>query len=271
MQLFGEYTGKVGRSLAVLFAILSIFLVIKGVQALKEYKFVGSGLGATNTVSVSGKGEAFAVPDIALITFTTTKDAQTMEAAQKTVTDTTKKALDYLKSQGIAEKDIKTENYNAYPRYEWQKSTIMCVAYPCPQPEGKNVLVGYSATQTISVKVRDTEKAGTLVTGLGGLGVINVDGPNFTVDDEDQVQAEARAKAIADAKEKAEQLSKQLGVKLVRIVSFSDNGNAPYPMYMSAKVDSAIMGYGGAAPEAASLPKGENKYTSNVTITYEIR
>lgn len=271
MQPFGEYTTKVSRSLAVLFAILSIFIVVKGVQAIKEYKFIGSGTTATNTISVSGEGEAFAVPDIAQVTFTVSKDAETMEGAQKTVTDITKKAIAYLKDQGIAEKDIRTENYNAYPRYEWQKSTIMCMAYPCPQPEGKNVLIGYSATQTISVKVRDTEKAGTLVTGIGALGVSDITGPNFMVDDDGAVQSEARAKAIDAAKEKAEQLARQLGVKLVRIVSFSENGNNPYyPMYakdMAYGMGSAIS----ATPEAAPLPTGENKYTSNVSITYEIR
>ncbi len=137
----------------------------------------------------------------------------------------------------------------------------------CP-PNGSNVLVGYSVSETISVKVRKTDQAGAIVTGLGALGVTDISGPNFTIDNDDAIKAEARSKAITNAKEKAAELSKELGVKLVRIVNFSENGNNPYPMYSKAM---DMMAIGGAAPEAAPLPTGENKYTSNVTITYEIR
>lgn len=272
MQPFGEHTKKVAQSIAFVCTILAIFLIVKGVQSLKEIKFIGSGTTATNIISVSGEGEVFAVPDIAAVSFTTSKDAATMEAAQKSITTTANKAIDYLKAQGIAEKDIKTENYNAYPRYEWQKGgTIMCITTPCPQPEGKNVLVGYSATQTISIKIRKTDQAGTIVTGLGALGVTDITGPNFTIDNDDAIKSEARAKAITSAKTKADELAKQLGVKLVRIVNFSENGNQPY--YDYGMYDKAVsnMSMGAAAPEAAPLPTGENKYTSNVTITYEIR
>jgi uncharacterized protein YggE len=272
-SFFGEYTPKVAKALAILIGILSIFILIKGVQALKEYKFIGSGTTATNTIVVSGEGEAFAVPDIAEVRFTASKDAKTMQEAQKSVTDTANKALAYLKEQGIEEKDIKTQNYNAYPKYEWQTRAMMpCLAGQyCPPSDGKNVLVGYTVTETISVKIRDTEKAGTIVTGLGALGVTDISGPDFTVDDDEVIKAEARGEAIANAKDKAEALAKELGVKLVRIVNFSENGNNPYPMYSMTSKDMAY-GMGGAAvPEAAPLPMGENKYTSNVTITYEIR
>lgn len=271
MQPFGEHTKKVVQSIGFICTILSIFLIVKSVQSIKEFKFIGSGTTATNTIVVSGEGEAFAVPDIAEVRFTASKDAKTMEEAQKSITGVANKALEYLKAQGIAEKDIKTENYNAYPRYEWQKGgTIMCITTPCIQPEGKNVLVGYSATQTISIKIRNTDKAGTIVTGLGALGVTDISGPNFTIDDDEIIKGEARGEAIANAKAKAEALAKDLGVKLVRIVNFSENGNNPYPMYSMTSKDMAY-GMGGAAPEAAPLPMGENKYTSNVTITYEIR
>ncbi len=271
MQPFGDYTPRIARALAFVLVVLGIFLVFKAVGAMKEVRFIGSGTTATNTISVSGEGEAFAVPDIAEISFTASKDAKTMEEAQKTVTDITKKAMDYLKAQGIADKDIKTSDYNGYPRYEWQEKAVACLAGQyCPPTNGKNVLVGYSVSETITVKVRKTDQAGTIVTGLGALGVSNITGPNFTVDNDDAIKAEARAKAIDDAKGKAQELAKQLGVKLVRIVNFSENGNTPYPMYSKA-MDMAYGVGGAAAPEAAPLPTGENKYSSNVSITYEIR
>ena len=97
-------------------------------------------------------------------------------------------------------------------------------------------------------------------------------GLSFTIDDEDELRAEARADAIEDAEGKADELAAQLGVTLVRIVGFSEDGNGYYPApylkreVMTMAADSAV---GGAvAPE---LPMGENKIQSNVTITYEIR
>ncbi len=77
--------------------------------------------------------------------------------------------------------------------------------------------------------------------------------------------------AIDDAKEKAESLSKDLGVKLVRIISFYENSNDggyPYPMYAESKAIGGDMAVTNVAP---SLSTGENKIMSNVTITYEIK
>ena len=234
---------------------------------LKEYQFIGSGVTPTNTIQVSGEGIAFAVPDVADISFTISNDAKTLNAAQQATTDVATKALAYLKGQGIADADIKTTDYSANPKYEWQADSTICVAgVPCP-PNGKNVAVGFTVSESIDVKVRKTDQAGAIVTGLGATGVTDISGPNFTVDDDNAIKAEARGKAIDDAKAKANALAQQLGVKLVRIVSFNENGSNPMPMYMKADV----MSVGAAAPQAAPLPTGQNKYTSDVTITYEIQ
>lgn len=267
---FGEYTNTVARAIIGFLVVISIFFAVKGLSALKQYQFIGSGTTATNTVSVSGEGEAFAVPDIAEVSFTFSKDAKTMELAQKPVNEGTKAAIEYLKKQGIDEKDIKTQDYNAYPKYENQAVPMIACApgYSCPPQNSNPVAVGYTVTETIIVKIRKTETAGAIVSGLGGLGATNISGPNFTVDNDDATKSEARSKAIDNAKEKANELAKELGVKIVRIVSFSENGSNPYPMY--AKAMDVSVG-GAAAPEAANLPTGQNKYTSNVTITYEIR
>ena len=81
------------------------------------------------------------------------------------------------------------------------------------------------------------------------------------------MNAQARAQAINDAKSKAEVLAKQLGVSLVRITGFSeDNGGTVYPMAMAMKSDA--VGASAAAPEIAP---GQNQYTSNVTVTYQIQ
>jgi uncharacterized protein YggE len=267
--MFGEYTAKVAKALVALLIVLAVFVGLKSLAAIKQFRFIGSGTTATNTVSVSGEGEAFAIPDIAEVTATIRKEAKTAKDAQAQIAKIEKAALEYLKGSGIAEKDIKTTSYNSYPKYEWQEGTVTCLAIGCPPSRpGKNVLTGYEITETITIKVRDTEKVGDIIDGLTKAGVNEVQGPNYTIDDETKVQADARDKAITDAKVKAEALAKSLGVKLVRIVNFSEGGGG-YPTPMYAKAEMAFdNSAGSAAPE---LPKGENKYVSNVTITYEIR
>ena len=262
---------RIERMVYVFLIILCIFFAIKGLTLLKEMQFIGSGTTATNTIQVAGTGEISAVPDIAEISFTVSQDSKTMADAQKTITDSATKALSYLKTQGIADADIKTEDYSVSPKYEWQTQSMRpCVEGSICPPDGQNVLVGYSASESITVKVRNIDNAGAIITGLGGTGVTDISGPNFTIDNDDALKTEVRAKAITDAKTKATELAKELGVSLIRIVNFSDNGGGGYPMPMYAKsmmADSA----GAVAPTAAPLPTGENKYTSNVTITYEIR
>ena len=127
-------------------------------------------------------------------------------------------------------------------------------------------------SQTVQVKVRDTDDAGNVLTALGDAGVTNVFGPSFAIDDPEALKEEARNQAIAEARAKAKTLAGELDVRLVRVVSFWENTNDyypyPYGVAEARAVDSAV-GFGGAvAPE---LPVGENEVTSRVSITYEIR
>ena len=94
-------------------------------------------------------------------------------------------------------------------------------------------------------------------------------GLSFTIDEEDELQAEARAQAIDDAEEKAGVLAQQLGVRLVRIVGFNEDGGG-YQPYMKREVAMMAMSDSGGAG-APELSVGENKISSRVTITYEIQ
>jgi uncharacterized protein YggE len=255
----------VRNALVAFLVIGSIFLIAKTVAAAHGWKQTSGGTENQPHIVVNGKGEVEKKPDIATFSFTVQEDGTTVKDAQDKATVKTNKALDYLKSVGIAEKDIKTLGYNTNPKYEYQ--TIVCIRYPCPQ--GKQTIVGYEASQTVEVKVRDTEKAGTILAAIGGYNVQNISSLTFTFDNEDLVVAEARQKAINDAKEKATALAKQLGVRIVRITDFQESGS--YPQMYYAKDMAATSGAANQSAPAPELPTGENKITSNVTITFEIR
>lgn len=259
---------KLYRALTV-FALFSIIFVgAKIVTEVKGYRFIGGGVAATNTISVSGEGEVMAVPDIAAISFTVREGAKKVSDAQDKVSVKVKAALTSVRTQGVADKDIKTQNYSSYPKYEWQEGTVSCAGLNCPPYRpGKQVIVGYEVSQSITVTVRNLEIVNALTDSLASAGVTEMQGPSFAIDKEDSLKAEARKQAIDKARAKAEVLARDLGVTLVRVVSFSEGQNYPvmYAMKSTAMVESVS-----TAP-APELPQGEQKITSSVTVTYEIR
>lgn len=251
---------------ATALGVLALFLLVGTIGELKGLRFIGSGVAASNTISVSGDGEVFAVPDTATFSVTVQEEAKEVEDAQDVATKKGNDIIAYLKKEGIDEKDIQTTDYNVYPQYDYSQG--VCSGGYCPP--GKQTLRGFQVSQTLTIKVRDTKKAGNLLSGVGSLGASSVSGLSFTIDDQDALEAEARDKAIQKAQEKAEVLADSLGVRIVRVVGFSEGGGGG-PIYYAKAMSMEADGRGGAAAPSPEIPVGQNKITSNVTVTYEIR
>lgn len=217
------------------------------------------------TITVTGEGEFFAVPDTATFSFSVEKDGITQKDAKDAGAAIINTIIESLKKDyNMADKDLKTTNLSVNPKYEYDQP---CYGYNCPARNPK--VIGYTFSQSVTVKINNLDTAGEVAGKLAEWGATNVYGPEFTLADEDEANAKARQDAIVDAKVKAMKLSKQLGVRLGDIQSFSEsNGGGMYPLaYGSmAKVEMAM-----DASVTPELPAGENKYVSNVTITYEIR
>lgn len=266
-QFFGEEAGKrISKWTAVSLVLFSAFLLVKVVGELKKIPNIGKEVYPQSTIMVNGSGEAYAIPDIATFNFTVTELGNTVSDAQEKLDQKINSSLSAVREAGVEDRDIKTTNYNVYPKYEWEQ--IYCITTPCPA--GKNVLKGYEVSQTVSVKVRDTEKAADLVTKVGAANVSNISGLEFTVDDREKYVAEAREQAIKEAKEKAKVLAKQLGVRLGDIIYYNDSSDYPMPYYAEG-MGGDMMKVSAVAPARAELPKGESKIVANISITYEIK
>ena len=254
-------------SIALVFAMFALL-------GLGVFAFAQSGhndSSAAGSITVSGTGEVFAAPDVANFSGTISVDAKTMSDAEKSAATQEQSVISKLSDAGISKDDIKTSSYNAYPKYENRPvatPAIACISGNCPSyPVTNSVIVGYTVSETLSIKVRDLDKAGDVAKLLTDANISSVDGPNFAIDNPEAVQNQARDKAIADAKEQAEILAKQLGVHLKQIVDFQvSNGGAVAPMAYSMKADAA-----GASAPAPALPAGQTDVTSNVSITYTIK
>lgn len=252
----------VGKALylgVILMCLLAVFVATKIVTEVVAWT-EGDGAYPSNVIIVSGEGEAVAVPDVAEFSFSVNEKGASVEVAQTAATNKMNAAIDFLKNNGIEEKDIKTTGYNAYPQYEYTTCTgMVCV--------NEQKLIGYEVSQTLTVTVRDTAKAGELLSGVGKAGITNISGLTFKVDDPEKFKQEARLMAIEKAKAQAEVLAKGLGVKLKGVVSFSED-SSPMSYYGRDGVAEMSMVKSAAAPQ---LPAGEEKITSKVYVTYEIR
>jgi uncharacterized protein YggE len=222
---------------------------------------------APATISVSGEGEVLAVPDIGQFSFSVNATADDATVAQEESGTKINTIVAYLTEQGIEDKDIKTQNYNLYPQYRYEER--ICPAGNSYCPPGERVADGFEVSQTVSVKIRQTDTAGAVIAGVGERGATNISGLSFTVDDTDALKADARAEAIKDAQDKAAVLAQQLGVQIVRMVNYSQEGGNYQPYYKERTMNYAMDEAG--AFEGAEMPVGEESTTVQVNITYEVK
>ena len=243
-------------------AILALFLLAETITIAKN--FGRSSMPATDTITVQGSGQATLAPDVARISFTVQNTAATVVGAQTATTEQANAALEYVKEQGVAEKDIRTISYNISPQYSYPNPCLpgsSCPAYGSPK------ITGYQVSETIQVTMRDLATVGTMLGGLGKLEVQNVNGPDFALDDPTAGYDAARADAIANAKAQAKLLAKQLNVHLGKIVNFSESsGGYLYTIAYGMGGDGVL-----SKAETPNIPAGENTYNASVSVTYEIR
>ena len=219
--------------------------------------------------SVNGEGKVVAVPDIAQVTANiTTEGGKDMVSLQKQNTERSNKIISFLKEQGVDKKDIKTQSYSVTPRYQYYdcRQPVMYGAEPtsCPPAE----IVGYTIQQSISVKVRDLDKVGEILAGVVEQGANNVYGPNFTIDDPEMVRNQARAEAVAQAREKAKAIAKAGGFRLGRLVSINESF---YGMPMPMRAGGAEMSIMSDTASAPMIEPGSEDVTVNVSLVYEIK
>ena len=126
-------------------------------------------------------------------------------------------------------------------------------------------IVGYTVNQTLEVKGRDFEKLGDILSGMVERGANSVSGLSFTVDDQTQLEQQAREEAIAKAKEKAKAVAKSGGFRLGRLISLSE-GSISIPRYFSEGLGGAGVGLA----KSPSLEPGSQEVSIQVSLIYEI-
>lgn len=206
-------------------------------------------------ISVSGNGKVYAKPDVAVLVLGV--ESKGAKIADITIDNTSKmnKIIKEVKDSGVEEKDIQTTQYSITPEYNWTEM-------------GGRQFVGYVLNQQISVKVRNFEKIGSILDRATSSGANAVGDLRFIIDDPEQVKAEARAKAIEQAKTKAKTLAEQSGLRIVKLVNISEGqGYAPEPMLNKAMGGGAML----MESSAPDIQPGQMEVDLNVTLTYRVK
>lgn len=265
----------------VLGAAIVIGILAFGYAAYLYVSYYGKSIQPSSfrSFSAAGEGKIVAIPDVAVFTFSVVSEGDKDVAALQTKnTDKVNKAIEFVKSNGVDAKDIKTQGYDLSPRY--QNSTCRevsainlsatagaPVSKVCPPAE----IVGYTITQTIQVKARDFTKVGDILSGVVSRGVNDVSQLAFQIDDPSAVQEQAREQAIQKAKDRAKKIASAAGFKLGRLLSV-DEGYTPYRVYNS-KTDSSAggaMALENAPAPALTVEPGSQEVSVDVTLRYEI-
>lgn len=217
------------------------------------------GLDEKHTINITAEGKVTAAPDLATINASVVTDGDTAVSAQSDNTKKMDKVIAFVKSQGVKPEDIKTLDYNVYPKYDYSN--------------GRNNLSGYTASQTLNIKLHDLTLVGKLLDGLTQNGINQIQNVSYSFEEPDNLRQQAREQALANAKEKAQRLANAAGVRLGKLVSFSENAYYPGPIpYATLSKDMAAgMGGGGVASAPSQIEPGVQDITAEVNVTFELK
>jgi hypothetical protein len=211
------------------------------------------------TVSVNGRGKVTIKPDLAVVALS----VQTFKvpSAKTALADNAKKmnqVIGKLKELGIAEEDIKTTGYSITPIYEYIAE--------------RSQITGYSASQQLTVKVRQLDNLGNILEQATAAGANQIGGVDFTIEDLEKVKQQARIAALQDARTKAGSLAVASGVRLGKVVGFWEN-SVVAPDASNAVYEKSAMAYGigGGAVATPTVSAGQLEIIVDMSVTYKVK
>lgn len=209
-------------------------------------------------ILVSAQGSVDVAPDMANLTLTVTREADTARKALDANTSAMSEVLAAMKAEGIAERDLQTSGFSIYPRY----------SRPAANPSGERMppeITGYTVRNSLSVRVRDISTVGSVLDRSVTLGVNEGGNIQFINDDPSAAIELARAKAVKQAVAKANTLAMAAGVKTGKLLEISEQSYNQGPAPMMAERMTLT-----SSAKAVPVAAGENTYTVTVNMSFAI-
>lgn len=272
-----QYFIKFVLSLLIFFGLLFIYTKLAGPIPF-TVKNINSQL--SDSFTVTGQGKSVVVPDTAVVSLGVSVTGTTVKEAQDKMNKTISQVILEIKKLKIDEKDIQTENYIISPNYDNIRplsnsaslspnlsvsSSPAVISEPVETKLLNSKITGYTATTNLSIKVKDSQLVNQVIDSGTKNGANQIGGVQFTVEDKTQAENEARSKAVAEARKKAQETAKAAGFRLGKMISYNENLNGPPILYNKAQ----------AVPEDMSNPMteiqpGSTEIVVNVTLGFEM-
>ena len=201
-------------------------------------------------ISVTGEAQISVAPDIAFVDAGVATDAKTAREASEANNAAMAKVFAALKAANIDARDIQTSRLSLQPQY-------------APNRSGPSPVVGYRASNRVTVRIHDVSKVAGAIDTLVGAGANDIGNVGFEVSQASKLLDDAREKAVADARRKAEIYARAAGVALGAPLSISEGG-APQPMFRNKMV-------AGIAAAPTPIAQGEETLSISVSITWAIK
>ncbi|WBL26928.1 SIMPL domain-containing protein [Zunongwangia sp. HGR-M22] len=200
-----------------------------------------------NVVNVNGEGTVNVVPDQVTISSRIETEGLNAEDVKKENDEIANNIFKYLKSQGVAEKNIQTEyvNLNKRTDYNTKEET-------------------YVANQSISIKLENLKNYEKIMQGLLKNGLNRINSVSFSSSNMEEYQKEARKKAVLDAKQKAEDLVAPLDQEIGKAVMISESSQNNYPVMRMAEMKSS------QSSDQQTIAPGEMEISVSVTISFQL-
>lgn len=223
-------------------------------------------------LTVSAEGRTNRAPDLAI--FNAGVTTQGPNAAQALSANAAKMTavIAALKRAGIAERDIQTSNLSINPIYTDPNRDAAMAAragqpyVPVPPEMQIPKIIGYSATNNVTVRQRNLRDFGRVIDTLVTAGANQVNGPQFMLDEQDPALDAARVEAIGKARARAELYARAAGMRVNRILSISETGGYYPPQVMYARAEMGAV----SAPPPSPVQPGELQPGANVTVLFEL-
>jgi uncharacterized protein YggE len=208
---------------------------------------------AGTRLDINATGEVTRVPDLATISAGVVTRSANASSAMQQAAARMARVREALRRAGIADRDIQTSNVSLSPDYVYAKD----------QPPR---ISGYSASNQVTVRFRDIANTGKILDALVEQGANQISGPNLSIEHPEAALDEARTRAVAAARARAELYARALGMRIVRIVSVSESGGYAPPPPMPPMVMAAR-----AERDQTQIDPGEQKLQVGVAMTFELQ
>lgn len=243
-------------------ALLTAAMLAPAMAAAQTAPALNLGPDAT-LLSLSVSEQVERMPDLALFNAGVTTQAATASEAMAQNASRMAAVAAALKRAGIADRDIQTAGINLQPQYSYPtRERVPVEGQPVERPPR---IIGYQASNNVNVRVRKLSEMGRVIDALVGQGANQVNGPQFSLADPSEAMDEARRKAVAAARARADLYARAAGLRVARIVSISEGGGYFQPveiMVTGARI-------AGAPPPPPPTPVAIGEVSTGVTINIQ--